>query len=118
MTGVEDEAFYETIWDSGGTDAIRYGGGLDAQIDLMAATLDYTPTGGGVVSFVDGVHGGYTIANGVVIENASGGSGNDVILGHAAANVLAGNNGNDVIIGPAGAYTISRGHSSATTAGG
>ena len=76
---------------------------LDARIDLTAATLDYTPTGGGVVSFLynedhlhphaEQVKGGFTIANGVVIENATGGDGNDVLIGNSAANVLTGNIG-------------------------
>ena len=34
--------YYETIWDTGGTDEIRYTGNRDAQIDLTAATLDYS----------------------------------------------------------------------------
>src|SRR6185436_18397615 len=33
--------YYETIWDTGGTDEIRYTGNRDARIDLTAATLDY-----------------------------------------------------------------------------
>jgi serralysin len=94
--------FYQTIWDTGGTDEIRYNGTLDAQIDLMAATLDYSPTGGGVVSFVDGIWGGFTIANGVVIENATGGSGNDVLMGNDANNVLNGRGGSDYIDGRGG----------------
>ena len=93
------EASYMTIWDTGGTDEIRYDGDTDARIDLMAATLDYTPTGGGVVSFAHGVFGGFTIANGVVIENATGGSGNDVLIGNDAANILTGNDGNDLLMG-------------------
>ena len=52
LTDIADDAFYQTIWDTGGTDTIAYGGTLNAQIDLTAATLDYTPTGGGVVSFL------------------------------------------------------------------
>ena len=94
--------YYEAIWDSGGTDAIVYNGAKDAQIDLLAATLDYSPTGGGVVSFVDGIWGGFTIANGVVIENATGGSGNDVLLGNAADNTIKGNAGDDMIMGREG----------------
>ncbi|HEU4704951.1 MAG TPA: M10 family metallopeptidase C-terminal domain-containing protein, partial [Sphingomicrobium sp.] len=94
--------FYQTIWDSGGNDTISYSGIADAQIDLLAATLDYSPTGGGVVSFVDNVWGGYTIASGVLIENATGGSGNDTLLGNAAANVLTGNGGNDILLGRGG----------------
>src|SRR5690606_16381949 len=90
LRDIEDVGtYYETIWDTGGTDAIAYGGSRAARIDLTAATLDYSPTGGGAISFVDDIHGGYTIANGVVIENASGGSGNDVLIGNAVANLLA-----------------------------
>jgi serralysin len=94
--------YFQTIWDSGGTDTIRYDGGRDAQIDLLAATLDYSPTGGGVVSWAEGVHGGYTIANGAVIENAIGGKGDDVLLGNSADNTLTGNNGLDHLFGREG----------------
>ena len=94
--------YYQTIWDTGGNDTIAFSGSAAAQIDLLAATLDYSPTGGGVVSFVDGVFGGYTIANGVVIENATGGSGNDALLGNAAANVLTGSAGDDFLLGRGG----------------
>ena len=109
LTDVADDAFYRTIWDTGGTDAIVYGGSLDSRIDLTAATLDYSPTGAGVVSFVDNVWGGFTIANGVVIENAAGGSGNDVLLGNSANNVLTGNAGNDLLMGRAGNDTLNGG---------
>ncbi len=95
--------YYQAIWDTAGTDEIRYDGAKDARIDLLAATLDYSPTGGGVVSFVDGIYGGYTIASGVVIENATGGSGNDTLLGNAANNVLTGNDGDDRMMGRGGA---------------
>jgi len=94
--------YYDAIWDSGGTDEITYTGTRDAVIDLTAATLDYSPTGGGVVSFVDGIFGGYTIANGVTIENATSGDGDDVLIGNDAANVLTGNDGNDTFIGREG----------------
>jgi serralysin len=95
--------YYETIWDTGGTDEIRYGGNRNAHIDLTAATLDYTPTGGGVVSFVDDIKGGFTIANGVVIENATSGGGDDILIGNAAANVLSAGGGDDFLMGRAGA---------------
>ena len=101
--------FYETIWDTGGTDTIRYTGARAARIDLTAATLDYSATGGGVVSFVDDIKGGYTIANGVVIENATGGSGADVLIGNAVANVLTGNGGDDWLMGKEGADTLNGG---------
>ncbi len=95
--------YYETIWDTGGKDTIQYDGASDAVIDLFAATIDYTPTGGGVVSYVDGIWGGYTIAEGVVIENATGGDGNDALLGNAADNVIRGNGGDDTLVGREGA---------------
>jgi Ca2+-binding RTX toxin-like protein len=98
----QNEAYYATIWDSGGTDTLAYSGGRNVHIDLLAATLDYTPTGGGVVSFVEGTFGGYTIAHGVVIENATGGSGDDALIGNSAANTLVGNNGSDTLVGREG----------------
>ena len=108
-------AYYQTIWDSAGNDTISYGGDLDAQIDLTAATLDYSPTGGGVLSFLYNeaqpdytteIKGGYTIANGVVIENATGGSGDDALIGNAAGNRLTGNDGNDTLLGRDGADNL------------
>jgi serralysin len=130
LTDVTDDAFYQTIWDSGGNDTIAYGGALNAQIDLTAATLDYSPTGGGVVSFLYNaeattpannsfqVRGGYTIANGVVIENATGGSGNDALIGNSAANVLTGNAGNDTLLGRDGNDTLNGGAGNDTLDGG
>jgi len=109
IADTQPEATYQTIWDTGGTDTIAYVGTRDAHIDLLAATLDYSPTGGGVISFARGVWGGYTIANGVVIENASGGSGNDVLIGNSASNVLTGNAGNDVLMGRGGGDTLDGG---------
>lgn len=101
--------YYETIWDTGGDDTIEFNGDADARIDLMAATIDYSPTGGGVVSFVDGIWGGYTIAQGVVIENATGGSGDDVLIGNEVGNVVTGNAGADSILGRAGDDTLNGG---------
>ena len=110
--------YYETIWDTGGTDVIRYSGERDAQIDLTAATIDYSATGGGVISFVDGIHGGYTIANGVVIENATGDEGNDILIGNSAANVLTGDEGDDSLLGRAGNDTLNGGNHDDTLDGG
>ncbi len=111
--------WYECIWDTGGTDTIDYTGATrNAVIDLTAATIDYSPTGGGVLSFVrtlpgettaQAIKGGFTIAEGVVIENATGGGGNDQLIGNAAANVLTGNDGNDDMLGRAGDDTLDGG---------
>ncbi|HYG46513.1 MAG TPA: pre-peptidase C-terminal domain-containing protein, partial [Allosphingosinicella sp.] len=107
--------YFETIYDTGGNDTIAYNGGRNAQIDLNTATLDYSVTGGGIVSFVrnlpgetaaQAIKGGFTIANGVVVENATGGGGDDLLIGNGATNVLTGNGGNDVFIGGGGADTF------------
>jgi serralysin len=95
--------YYESIWDTGGTDEIRYVGNRHAQIDLTAATIDYSATGGGVISFVDDIKGGYTIAQGVVIEKATSGGGNDVLIGNAANNTLSAGGGDDFLMGKGGA---------------
>ena len=95
-------AGYATIWDTGGDDAITYDGTADAVIDLRAATLQYETGGGGYLSYVDGVIGGYTIANGVQIEEASTGSGDDIVRGNALANTLFAGDGDDQVFGLAG----------------
>ncbi|SMD02749.1 Metallo-peptidase family M12B Reprolysin-like [Fulvimarina manganoxydans] len=110
-----DGTFYMSIWDTGGVDTISAArASAGAIIDLRAATLDYSDTGGGVVSYVTGVHGGVTIANGVVIENVIGGQGDDKITGNAANNVIAGDTGNDTIDGGAGRDTSLYGQSRAS----
>ncbi|SFQ63017.1 serralysin [Roseivivax halotolerans] len=90
--------FYACIWDAGGTDELRYDGSENAVLDLRPATLELEEGGGGWISYVEGIYGGYTIANGVVIENATGGSGNDAIIANAADNVLTGGAGDDTFI--------------------
>ena len=100
------DAFYSTIWDADGTDTIVNPGGQASIIDLREAPLAYTTNGGGYVSYVGGIHGGFIIAAGVVIENAIGGSGNDTIIGNGVANMLAGSNGNDTLEGGAGHDTL------------
>ncbi|WP_167684739.1 M10 family metallopeptidase C-terminal domain-containing protein [Parasedimentitalea denitrificans] len=93
---------FKTIWDAGGTDYIQVFGATGATIDLRAATLLYEEGGGGWISHVDGIYGGFTIANGVVIENAYGASGNDSITGNDSGNIINGEGGNDTINGMGG----------------
>lgn len=97
-TSNSDGTGYKAIWDTGGRDTIQYNGSRDVTIDLRPATLDYSETGGGVVSRADGIKGGFTIANGVVIENATGGSGDDLIVGNTSYNALRGKGGDDRIL--------------------
>lgn len=90
---------WQAIWDTGGVDTILYDGSQDAGIDLRAATLRQATGGGGYVSAVEGIHGGFTIASGAVIENAQAGSGDDRLSGNSASNSLTGRAGDDVLIG-------------------
>ncbi|MCP5074908.1 MAG: hypothetical protein GY947_16660, partial [Rhodobacteraceae bacterium] len=95
-------AYYQTIWDTGGKDKIVVTDGTDAWIDLRAATLAYEDGGGGFVSYTTGTMGGFTIANGVVIENAKGSSGLDEIISNEVANILKGMGDQDSIDGLGG----------------
>ncbi|MGC9371628.1 MAG: M10 family metallopeptidase, partial [Paracoccaceae bacterium] len=98
--------FFESIWDAGGTDTIRYDGHADAIIDLRPATLQGEVGGSGFVSYAAGIRGGFTIAAGTVIENATGAAGDDTLTGNGAANLLQGRLGNDTIDGGAGNDTL------------
>ena len=97
---------YSAIWDGGGVDAIVHNGSAGAFIDLRAATLQNAVGGGGFVSYVTGIHGGFTIAAGAVIENARGGSGADTIRGNDNANQLDGGGGKDTLTGAGGADAL------------
>jgi Ca2+-binding RTX toxin-like protein len=101
--------FWYCLWDAGGEDAITYSGARSVRIDLREATLDRSPTGGGIPSYASGIYGGFTIANGALIENASGGSGNDTLTGNGAGNELEGGAGNDTIEGGGGGDEIDGG---------
>ena len=99
----EPQMGWRCIWDTGGTDTIRYDGQLNATIDLRPASLVFgDPIAGGALSRAAGIFGGFTIANGVVIENAVGGNGNDTLVGNSAGNFLDGRAGNDSLDGGAG----------------
>ena len=114
-------AFYECIWDAGGTDTIsNASSAADCYIDLRAATLDYSDGegAGGYLSKYNDIFGGFTIANGVVIENAEGGSGSDFIFGNDAANYLNGGSGDNDIRGYAGNDTMVGGANSDSFTGG
>src|SRR5207245_2843421 len=97
--------FWDCIWDTGGTDTDLYTGARNTVITLTAATLDDSPTEGGVPSYASGMHGGFTIANGVIIENVVGGSGNDMMTGNGADNQFQGRGGNDTVDGMGGSDT-------------
>ena len=51
---------WRCIWDTGGTDTIRYDGQLNATIDLRPATLVFgDPIAGGALSRAAGIFGGF-----------------------------------------------------------
>ena len=93
---------YQSIWDTGGGDALVYNGSRNVTLDLRAATLANAVGGGGFVSYVTSgsiIYSGFTIANAVVIENATGGGGNDSLIGNLADNILDGGAGGDSMTG-------------------
>ena len=103
----EEGTFYSCIWDADGVDTISaQNATVGSTINLNDATLLYESGGGGFISFVDEIHGGFTIANGVIIENAIGGSGADLIVGNQADNILAGGDGMDSLEGASGDDTL------------
>ena len=92
-------SFYSCIWDAGGIDTIVNASATGSTINLQEATLRTALGGGGFISTITGINGGFTIAKGAVIENATGGAGNDILTGNAANNELLGQGGNDKISG-------------------
>ncbi len=128
------------IWDVSGNDEIDNTTRFDSVIDLRPATLDDSPTGGGMPSYtyrVDSstgktiygigfiIDGDITnaIANkgtetGVIIENATGGSGHDQITGNNVGNYLTGHGGDDTLIGNDGDDVLDGGSGNDTLYGG
>lgn len=94
----EPGTYWSCIWDAGGNDTIAHNGTDAAVIDLRDASLQLEEGGGGWISWVDGIYGGYTIAHGVSIENAVGGSGDDFLIGNEGDNELTGNAGADTFV--------------------
>ena len=90
---------WAAIWDAGGYDEIRAPDDRPVTIDLRRPTLTSDPAGGGYVSHVEGVAGGFVVAADVVIEVARGGAGDDILFGNFAANVLRGGPGADQMNG-------------------
>lgn len=113
---------WQSIWDTGGIDEIRYDGMKSSNISLLSYSLSQGITTDGVVNHISQaahVYGGFIIADdytnaledvggvtGVIIENATGGSGNDRIIGNAGSNVLQGRGGNDILYGLGGTDTM------------
>lgn len=93
--------YYQTIWDAGGTDTIRYDADTGGTINLNAASFSAM---GQSITRDNGTTTNETIAiaYSVTIENAIGGNGNDTIIGNTANNALDGGAGVDKLIGGKG----------------
>lgn len=100
--------YYSCIWDVSGSDTVSVGADAPtgANIDLRAATLLNEAGGGGFLSSVIGVRGGFTIANGVTIENAIGTVFADTVTGNEGNNTLTGGGNADRIYGLGGNDTL------------
>ncbi|CUH82440.1 M10 family metallopeptidase C-terminal domain-containing protein [Tropicibacter naphthalenivorans] len=110
--------YWSAVWDTGGTDMMRYSGARNVMIDLRAASLSGDVGGGGFLSAADGIAGGYSIANGVVIENAQSGSGDDTVVGNDSNNHIMSGDGADSVMGGAGDDWIGGGAGADTLDGG
>ncbi|WP_051412793.1 type I secretion C-terminal target domain-containing protein [Methylophilus sp. 5] len=97
------QRYYQTIWDAGGNDTIKYASANGGVINLEAGSFSQLGKSFKVGFNNDTVQqDNIAIAFNVVIENAIGGSGNDKITGNSASNILDGGAGADVIIGGEG----------------
>jgi serralysin len=114
------QTYFQTIWDGGGNDTIRYDSQTDsALIDLRGGSLR-SSLGLSVVAD-DGQRTNdhtVTIADGVVIENAIGGGGGDALVGNEADNDLRGLGGNDNLLGEGGDDVLRGGPGRDTLSGG
>ncbi|MCB1488171.1 MAG: M10 family metallopeptidase [Bauldia sp.] len=103
-----NQQYWETIYDTGGTDTIVSVGKADVAIDLVIGHWNKL---GRAIDFGDG----WTQAKAVMIgpdtkiENATGGDGNDKIKGNGLKNTLEGGDGHDVLRGRGGADKLSGG---------
>ncbi|GAA5231675.1 DUF4214 domain-containing protein [Verticiella sediminum] len=97
---------YSAIWNAHGDNVIRYQGDRNAVINLMPASLEPAWGGGGYVSYVEGVHGGYTIAHGVEVRTAISGGGDDMLIGNALDNLFDPGAGSNTIHGNGGADVV------------
>ena len=92
----DSKTYFQTIWDSGGTDKIIYSGNQPLELYLNSESgsfigkrvKGYSENG----TYLQEIKNIY-IADFVSIENASGGSGNDLIEGNSTSNFLAGGKG-------------------------
>lgn len=109
-TFAQGSRYFQTIWDAGGTDTLRWNAAS------QAATIDLRPghfsTLGDPLTYWNADltsawsdPNTVAIAFGVTIENIIAGEGADTLIGNDAWNTFTGNGGNDTITGGAGIDT-------------
>ena len=98
----DSTTYFQTIWESGGTDTIIYSGNQPLELSLNSASGSFIgkrvkgySENGTYLTEIKNIY----IADFVTIENASGGSGNDLIKGNSTSNFLVGGKGNDSLYG-------------------
>ncbi len=97
---------YRTLWTTHEDNVIRYDGARDAVISLQPASLQAEWGGGGSLSFVHGVRGGFTLAHGTQFSTAISGAGNDVLEGNAGDNLFDAGAGLNTVVGRGGTDTV------------
>ncbi len=101
------QRYYQTIWDAGGNDTIKYVSSVGGVINLEEGSFSQLGR-----SFKVGPNNAtiqkenIAIAFNAVIENAIGGNGNDRIFGNNINNILEGGTGNDILDGKGGIDTM------------
>lgn len=112
-----EQAYFEVLWDTSGTDKIIIQNDGDVSIDLRGDT--WLEIGQGL-SYSDGatLAGSIFLPDEVLIENISSGGGDDRLIGNEATNRINGDAGDDNIIGLAGSDTLTGGWGNDTLNGG
>lgn len=116
-TFTDTQDVYQTIWDAGGTDTLRYDAAAGGLLDLRAG--HFSQVGKAIVLSDDTLqYDTLAIAYNVTIENAEGGAGGDTLIGNDAGNRLSGGTGNDSLYGGAGDDSLDGGSGDDSLVGG
>ncbi len=98
--------YYETIWDTGGTDTYN-ASSQTAGVDIDLTPGSWSDVGTTITLYREGGPNSTKVETiftppEVTIENATGGSGGDRLTGNDVSNLLTGNGGNDILSGAGG----------------
>jgi hypothetical protein len=108
--------YFETIYDTGGVDAIRYSGATTCTINLNIGAFSSLSA---EIRFDRGASTETVcIGPSTIIENAIGGGAGDRLMGNSVGNELRGNDGSDALNGAGGGDRLLGGRGNDTLAGG